>query len=345
MSETIPLLQVRDLHVGHPVGRRILPAVRGIDLDVSAGEVVALVGESGSGKSSAVRGITQLIRPEPGSVVLDGVELVGLRGKSLRRARRDIQMVFQDPYSSLDPAMSVVDIIGEPLVVHTDQRRRQRRQSAIEMLEMVGLRAEHADRYPHEFSGGQRQRIAIARALVLRPRMLVADEAVSALDVSSQNQVLALLQELIAELGVACLFITHDLAVVRTIADRVAVMYLGTLVEQGTTEELFSAPQHPYTKALLSSAPVADPVVQRNRNRIRLTGELPDPMNPPTGCVFSSRCPEAVDLCHQEPPALRSPTSTSSVACHLVEPRTPGLELAAPSVVPDGPSSHELTPN
>jgi len=318
MSE--PLLQVRDLHVSHRIGRRALPAVRGIDLDVAPGEVVALVGESGSGKSSAVRGITQLIRPDRGSVLLDGVDLVGLRGKALRRARRDIQMVFQDPYSSLDPSMSVAEVIGEPLIVHTDQGRAERRRTAVEMLEMVGLRAEHADRYPHEFSGGQRQRIAIARALVLRPKLVVADEAVSALDVSSQNQVLALLQELIAELGVACLFITHDLAVVRQIADRVAVMYLGTLVEQDDTASLFEAPQHPYTRALLSAAPVADPVVQRARQRVRLTGELPDPMNPPTGCVFSSRCPDAIDRCHEEAPETRSPRAGAAVACHLVEP-------------------------
>ncbi len=314
------LLQVRDLHVSHRVGRRALPAVRGIDLDVEAGQVVALVGESGSGKSSAVRGVTQLIRPDRGSVHLDGVDLVGLRGKALRTARRDIQMVFQDPYSSLDPSMSVADIISEPLVFHTDQGSRERRRTAVEMLEMVGLRAEHADRYPHEFSGGQRQRIAIARALVVRPRVIVADEAVSALDVSSQNQVLALLQELIAELGVACLFITHDLAVVRQIADRVAVMYLGTLVEQGATDDLFAAPQHPYTRALLSAAPVADPVTQRTRTRIRLTGELPDPMNPPLGCVFSSRCPDAVDLCHQEVPLNRTSYAGTTAACHLVEP-------------------------
>ncbi len=318
-SSSGPLLQVRDLHVSHKMGRRALPAVRGIDLDVEAGQVVALVGESGSGKSSAVRGITQLIRPDRGSVELGGVDLVGLRGKALRAARRDIQMVFQDPYSSLDPSMSVADIIGEPLVFHTDQGRRERRRTAVEMLEMVGLRAEHADRYPYEFSGGQRQRIAIARALVIRPKVIVADEAVSALDVSSQNQVLALLEELIAELGVACLFITHDLAVVRQIADRVAVMYLGTLVEQGVTDDLFAAPQHPYTRALLSAAPVADPVVQRSRTRIRLTGELPDPMNPPTGCVFSSRCPVAIDRCHDEVPATRMSASDTAVACHLVE--------------------------
>ncbi|WP_244928775.1 oligopeptide/dipeptide ABC transporter ATP-binding protein [Nocardioides sp. W7] len=319
MTTTQALLQVRDLHVSHRVGRRSLPAVRGIDLDVAAGEVVALVGESGSGKSSAVRGITQLIRPDRGSVRFAGTDLTDLRGRALRVARRDIQMVFQDPFSSLDPAMSVAEIIGEPLVVHSDKGRRERRRTAIEMLEMVGLRAEHADRYPHEFSGGQRQRIAIARALVLRPKLVVADEAVSALDVSSQNQVLALLQDLIAELDVACLFITHDLAVVRTVAQRVAVMYLGTLVEQGPTEELFAAPQHPYTRALLSSAPVADPVVQRSRPRIRLIGELPDPMHPPTGCVFSSRCPQAISRCHDEAPVSRTAVSGAAVACHLVE--------------------------
>ncbi|WP_166134194.1 ABC transporter ATP-binding protein [Nocardioides ochotonae] len=325
-----PLLDVRDLRVEYRSrGRRTVAAVRNVDLQVAPGEVVALVGESGSGKSSAVRGIMQLIRPAGGEVRFDGQDLTTMGRKELRRARRDMQMVFQDPFSSLDPAMTVAEIIAEPLMVHTDQDRKQRRASVVEMLELVGLRREHADRYPHEFSGGQRQRIAIARALVLRPRLVIADEAVSALDVSSQNQVLQLLQSLIAELGIACLFITHDLAVVRSIADRVAVMYLGRLVEQQPTEELFSSPQHPYTQALLSAALVADPRVQRTRRRMRLEGELPDPSNPPAGCVFSTRCPAAVDVCHVEMPELLPLADGGRVACHLVEtvPAAPGIAV------------------
>lgn len=331
-----PLLRVRGLRVEYRLdGRHTVPAVRGADLDVAAGEVVALVGESGSGKSSAVRGIMQLIRPAAGEVRLGGVDLSTLGRKELRRARRDMQMVFQDPFSSLDPAMTVAEIIAEPLVVHSDQRSRARRETVLEMLALVGLRAQHADRYPHEFSGGQRQRIAIARALVLRPRLVIADEAVSALDVSSQNQVLALLQELIRELGIACLFITHDLAVVRSIADRVAVMYLGTVVEESRTETLFAEPSHPYTQALLSAALVADPRVQRARQRIRLVGELPDPTDPPPGCVFSSRCPQVMDICRDQQPPLRRLPSGGSAACHLLERAEPspgpGLTAANPT--------------
>ncbi|MDF1604666.1 oligopeptide/dipeptide ABC transporter ATP-binding protein [Nocardioides sp. YIM 152315] len=317
-SET-PLLRVRGLEVSYRVGvRRHMAAVRGIDLDVRAGEVVALVGESGSGKSSAARGILQLTRPSAGTVELSGQELTAIRGRELRRARRDAQMVFQDPYSSLDPSMTIGEAIAEPLVVHTRDRGDERRRKVVEMLERVGLHAHHADRYPHEFSGGQRQRIAIARALVLRPRLLVADESVSALDVSSQNQVLSLLSELIADLGLACLFITHDLAVVRSVADRVAVMYLGTLVEQAPTEELFAAPRHPYTAALLSAALVADPRIQRTRERIRLSGELPDPRHPPTGCAFAGRCPYAAEVCG-DVPALRALDDGRAVACHRAE--------------------------
>lgn len=324
-TETSPLLRVRGLEVSYGTGVRQMTAVRGVDLDVRAGEVVALVGESGSGKSSAARGILQLTRPSSGTVELGGQELTTLNGRALREARRGVQMIFQDPYSSLDPSMTVGEAIAEPLMVHTKDRSAERRRKVLDMLDRVGLNARHIDRYPHEFSGGQRQRVAIARALILHPGLLVADEAVSALDVSSQNQVLALLSNLIRELDLACLFITHDLAVVRSIADRVAVMYLGTLVEQGPTEELFARPQHPYTAALLSAALVADPVIQRQRTRIRLTGELPDPRNPPAGCAFSTRCPHVREEC-QQPPALR-PLGVGMVACHRSEEL--GADLAA----------------
>lgn len=322
-EQTQPMLQVRGLSVEFGRPRRRVRAVRSIDLDVRAGETVAIVGESGSGKSSAARGILQLVRPAAGSVRLDGRELVGLKGAEMRRARRDLQMVFQDPYSSMNPAMTIEEVIGEPLMVHTEMRRSQRRTEAEQLLELVGLRREHASRYPYEFSGGQRQRIAIARALALRPRLLVADEAVSALDVSSQNQVLTLLDQLSTELGIACLFISHDLGVVRHIADRVAVMYLGSIVEQGTTESLFDDPQHPYTRALLSAALVADPERQAERTRIKLRGELPDPANPPAGCAFSSRCPAVMAICHQERPVLTPRVGDGSVACHLTPAGTP----------------------
>ena len=216
--------------------------------------------------------------------------------------------------------MTVGEIIAEPLVAHTDHRRAERRRLATEMLELVGLQPAHVDRYPHEFSGGQRQRIAIARALVLRPELVIADEAVSALDVSTQNQVLTLLRRLISELRVACLFITHDLAVVRNIADRVAVLYLGTVVEEGPVDAVLTDPQHPYTEALLSAAPIADPVTQRSRTRIRLVGELPDPTDPPAGCVFSSRCPQVTEVCHAVAPTLQQTRPAVRAACHLRQP-------------------------
>lgn len=320
MSTSQPLLQVRGLTVGY--GRRLgrsSPVVRGIDLDVQRGEVLAIVGESGSGKSTAVRGIAQLLPATAGTVRFDGQDLTSLSRRELRAKRRDLQMIFQDPYSSLDPAMRILDSVGEPLRVHTSMDARERRTAVVEMLQAVGLREEHADRYPQEFSGGQRQRIAIARALILRPQLLIADEAVSALDVSTQNQVLRLLEDLIAELGIACLFITHDLGVVRDIADRVAVMYLGTVVEVGPTDEVFARPQHPYTQALLSAALIADPVVQRQRRRTKLEGDLPDPTNPPAGCPFHTRCPLVVDRCRTEVPLQRR-SGGADVACHLVEP-------------------------
>ncbi|MGY1814525.1 ABC transporter ATP-binding protein [Blastococcus sp. SYSU D00820] len=320
--EGTPLLSVRGLDVTFRTGRRRrLRAVRGIDLDIWPGEVVAVVGESGSGKSSAARGILQLVPTTGGEIVFEGTPLTGLPKDRMRAVRRDMQMVFQDPFSSMNPAMTIEDVIGEPLVVHTDLDRAARRARARELLVQVGLRAEHVDRYPHEFSGGQRQRIAIARAIALNPKLVVADEAVSALDVSSQNQILQLMQRLSRELGIAYLFISHDLGVVRHIADRIAVMYLGTIVEQGPTHELFEQPVHPYTRALLSAALVADPVRQRQRTRIRLTGELPDPASPPPGCPFSSRCPSVLPVCtEQVPVATPAHGPSGSVVCHLARP-------------------------
>ncbi|TWH25082.1 peptide/nickel transport system ATP-binding protein/oligopeptide transport system ATP-binding protein [Rhodococcus rhodochrous J45] len=318
-----PLLTVRGLRVEFPVGRRtarrkqVVRAVDGVDFDIFPGETFALVGESGSGKSTTARGILRLVDVAQGSVVLDGVDVTALSRSELRTARRHMQMVFQDPYSSLDPSHTVGDAIAEPLEVHTDLSDEDRRRKVGRLLEQVGLRAEHADRYPYEFSGGQRQRIAIARAIAVEPKLVIADEAVSALDVSTQNQVIALLEQLSAELGIAYLFIAHDLAVVRHIAHTTAVMYLGRIVEWGPTERLFTEPAHPYTQALLSAVPVPDPARQRRRERIRLSGELPDPANPPTGCAFSTRCPLVMPVCRESRPAVTEVAGGGQVACHL----------------------------
>ncbi|NCL75720.1 Glutathione import ATP-binding protein GsiA [Rhodococcus sp. YH1] len=322
-AASAPLLSVRGLRVEFPVrGRmsrkkRTIRAVDEVGFDIRPGETFALVGESGSGKSTTARGILRLVDVAAGSVVLDGVDLTTLNRSELRDARRNMQMVFQDPYSSLDPSRTVGDAIAEPLEVHTDLDAEARRRKVRRLLEQVGLRAEHAERYPYEFSGGQRQRIAIARAIAVEPRLVIADEAVSALDVSTQNQVIALLEELSAELGIAYLFIAHDLAVVRHIAHTTAVMYLGRIVEWGPSERLFTEPAHPYTQALLSAVPVPDPVRQRTRVRIRLDGELPDPANPPAGCAFSSRCPQVMPVCRERRPETTEVPGGGQVACHL----------------------------
>lgn len=313
------VLRVRGLKVEfRSKGRRKPPvqAVRGIDLLLHEGETLAIVGESGCGKSTTARGVLGLV-PASGEI-----ELMGRRFEQMSRAERtaaraDIQMVFQDPYSSLDPSQRVGTSIAEPLEVHTDMSRRERDERVTELLEMVGLRSEHAERYPHDFSGGQRQRIAIARALASSPRIVVADEAVSALDVSTQNQILKLLKELSATLGVSYLFISHDLAVVRHLSHRIAVMYLGVVVEEAETDALFREPQHPYTQALLASVLSADPERKRDRKISQLVGDLPDPANPPSGCVFRTRCPHAMEICAQEVPKSVARSGAGSVACHL----------------------------
>ncbi|MGW0040274.1 ABC transporter ATP-binding protein [Rhodococcus sp. NPDC003348] len=321
--EEAPLLSVRGLNVefrsGSALfgGKRTVRAVNDVSFDIRAGETFALVGESGSGKSTTARGILRLVDVAAGTVMLDGVDVTSLSRNDLRAARRNMQMVFQDPYSSLDAARTVGDAIAEPLEVHTELDADARRRRVGDLLEQVGLRREHAQRYPYEFSGGQRQRIAIARAIAVEPKLIVADEAVSALDVSTQNQVIALLERLSRELGIAYLFIAHDLAVVRHIAQTTAVMYLGKIVEWGPSERLFAEPAHPYTKALLSAVPVPNPRRQRDRDRIRLTGELPDPANPPSGCAFSTRCPLVTDRCRTEVPAVTDVPGGGQVACHL----------------------------
>ena len=323
------LLQVRDLVMNFPIKgggllRRTIgqvQAVSGVDLHLDEGETLGVVGESGCGKSTTGRAILQLHKPTSGSVVFDGRELTTLDSKSMRDVRRDLQIVFQDPYASLNPKMPVNDIIAEPLKIHGQWQARGKGERVAELLRLVGLNPEHGNRYPHEFSGGQRQRVGIARALALEPRVLVLDEPVSALDVSVQAGVVNLLEDLQDRLGLGYLFIAHDLSVVRHISDRVAVMYLGRVVEIGPRDEVYDRPMHPYTQALLSAAPVADPEVERRRERIRLTGEVPSPVNPPSGCRFRTRCWKAQEICSTDVPPLIDHGAGHSAACHFAEVR------------------------
>ena len=320
-----PLLEVRGLVKHFPVrgGRLIrrqigeVHAVCGIDLDVRVGETLGLVGESGCGKSTTGRTILQLLRPTAGSVRFEGRELTALKGSELREIRRHLQVVFQDPFASLDPKMPVGRTIAEPLQVHGLWHRRTGPRQVIEALERVGLAPAHANRYPNEFSGGQRQRVGIARALILQPRMLVLDEPVSALDVSIQAGVVNLLGDLQDQLGLAYLFIAHDLSVVRHICSRVAVMYLGRIVETGTRSDLYDHPSHPYTQALLSAVPIPDPHRERTRERIVLEGDVPNPVRPPSGCRFRTRCWKAQDICAEQVPALIDRGQGHPVACHF----------------------------
>lgn len=291
-----------------------LVAVEGVDIRIDAGETVGLVGESGSGKSTLARLLTRLIEPDAGRVVIDGTDWTGLKQRDLRKARRSAQMVFQDPYASLDPTKTIADVLGEPLRIHYGLRKREAEKRSLELLDLVGLAATHLWRYSYEFSGGQRQRIAIARALAVKPSLIIADEAVSALDVSTQAQVLNLLLDLQEEQQLAYLFISHDLGVVRQMSDRVAIMYLGQIVEQGPADSLYSAPAHPYTVALLSAVPEVD--VSRRGQRRRLAGEPPSPTGAPTGCRFHPRCPEAMDICRSVQPSMVE-LGPVSVACHL----------------------------
>ena len=293
-------------------------AVDGLDFEVTKGETLGLVGESGCGKSTTGRAVLQLYRPTAGSVNFDGTELTELKGADLRRFRRRMQMIFQDPYSSLNPRMSVGQIIGEPMAIHGLYKGRERTERIQYIMQAVGLNPLFVKRFPHEFSGGQRQRIGIGRALAVEPDFIVCDEPVSALDVSIQAQVINLLEDLQQQFGLTYLFIAHDLAVVRHISDRVAVMYLGKMMELADSRELYENPLHPYTKALLSAVPITDPEVERKRERIILTGDVPSPLRPPPGCVFNTRCPIAVDECRERVPEWREAAPAHWVACHRV---------------------------
>ena len=323
-----PVLAIHDLVKHFKVSSRMgsgsrerVRAVDGVSLNVGPGEVVGLVGESGSGKSTVARCVARLLEPTSGSIALAGQEIAHLSAARMRPLRRNMHIVFQDPYSSLNPRLTIGEIVGEPLRLHKLARGRDLEVRVARMLDRCGLRAELRDRYPHELSGGQRQRVGLARALAVEPRLLIADEPVSALDVSVQASILNLFADLQHEMGFSCLFITHDLAVVEYISDRVAVMYLGKIVEETTRKRLFADPQHPYSQALLSAVLLPDPAAQRARQRVVLQGDVPSPIDPPSGCSFHPRCPVAVDRCRTQEPALLPVTDPAHlVACHLVDP-------------------------
>ena len=326
-----PLLQVSDLVKEFPIRggglvKHVVAAVHavsGVSFDVGPGETLGLVGESGSGKSTTGRALLQLHTPTSGSVKFEGRELVGLSNKAMRPLRQEMQIVFQDPYASLNPKMPVNDIIGEAFAVHEKFSRKERHARVADILRDVGLAPEHGNRYPHEFSGGQRQRVGIARALALEPRFIVLDEPVSALDVSVQAGVINLLERLQDEHGIAYLFIAHDMSVVRHISDRVAVMYLGKIMEIGERDKLYERPTHPYTQALLSAVPIPDPHLEKARRRIVLEGDIPSPIDPPSGCRFRTRCWKATELCAAEEPPLIEREPGLYSACHYAEAMDP----------------------
>jgi len=322
------LLDVQGLQMHFPISRGIIfqrqvgaiKAVDGVDFALYRGETLGLVGESGCGKSTTGRAILQLHRPTAGHVIFEGKDLTETKGEELRKMRRRMQMIFQDPYASLNPRMTVGSIVGEPLEVHgIGSSRKDRQERVQELLKTVGLNPYFVNRYPHEFSGGQRQRIGIARALAVNPAFIVCDEPISALDVSIQAQIINLLEDLQDELNLTYLFIAHDLSVVRHISDRIAVMYLGKIAEVADRDELYANPMHPYTQALLSAVPIPDPVIENQRRRIILEGDVPSPANPPKGCNFSTRCPRVMDICREKEPLFKDYGNGHYVACFLHE--------------------------
>lgn len=320
------LLEVKNLVKHFPVRSGVLSkvkayvrAVDGVSFDLAPQETLGLVGESGCGKSTAGRTILRLIEPTSGEIVFNGVDIATLAPEAMRQLRREMQIIFQDPYASLHPRMTVGNIIGEPFKVHREASGRERQDRVADLMRKVGLRPEHMRRYPHEFSGGQRQRIGLARALALNPRLIVADEPVSALDVSIQAQVINLLEDLQEEFGVTYIFISHDLSVVQHSCDRIAVMYLGEIVEIAEADELVMAPRHPYTAALLSAVPIPEPKAKRNKQRVILSGDVPSPVNPPSGCRFHTRCPHQESQCRTERPELHEYSPGHFAACHFTE--------------------------
>jgi oligopeptide transport system ATP-binding protein len=320
------LLHVENLKVYFPILRGVfqrrvgdIKAVDGISFDVIRGETLGLVGESGCGKSTTGRAILQLYRLTDGSVILDGEDLSKLHGRTLRQRRRKMQMIFQDPYASLNPRMTIGEIVSEPLEVHNIVKGKEKSERIAYLLQVVGLNPLYANRYPHEFSGGQRQRVGIARALALEPSFIVCDEPISALDVSIQAQVVNLLEDIQKKMGLTYLFIAHDLSMVRHISNRVAVMYLGKMMELADRSEVYIGPLHPYTQALLSAIPIPDPALEEKRHRIILSGDVPSPANPPTGCVFHTRCPYAEAVCREQEPEWREARAGHFVACHFAE--------------------------
>jgi len=327
VAERESLVQVRNLKKYFPITRGLviqrhvgdIKAVDDVSFDIHKGETLGLVGETGSGKTTVGRTMLRLYEPTGGQVVFDGVDLMSLRGGELRSMRRRMQMIFQDPYASLNPRMTVGSIVGEPLEVHGVASGKEKRERVQELLRLVGLNPYFVNRYPHEFSGGQRQRIGIARALALNPDLIICDEPISSLDVSIQAQVVNLLEDLQDQLGLTYLFIAHDLSMVRHISDRMAVMYLGKIVELADRNEIYLNPLHPYTQALMSAVPVPDPEVEEKRQRIILEGDLPSPAHPPVGCNFNTRCPVAMDTCFEVEPEFIEVEKGHFCACHLVE--------------------------
>lgn len=326
------LIDVRDLKMHFPLTQGIVlqrvigyvRAVDGISFTIKRGETLGLVGESGSGKTTIGRTMVRLYKPTAGQILFNDIDLAKLQGEQLRLMRQRVQMIFQDPFASLNPRFTIGSLISEPMHIYKTGSAKEIRERTIELLRVVGLRTEYVDRYPHEFSGGQRQRIAVARALSINPEFVIADEPVSALDVSIRAQVLNLLQRLQAQFNLTYLFVSHDLSVVRHVADRIAVMYLGKIVEMSDRDELYNAPKHPYTRALLSAVPIPDPQIEKRRQRVILSGDLPSPIKLPTGCRFHTRCPMAQDICREIEPAYEAKEGREHyAACHFSENVTP----------------------